>query len=84
MRKKYKADLTDTQWDEIQPFGMRNRKWLLQPTKQAVHKVRYKNFVLSKNFYRTSQSLEVEISQKITPLANDKSALGSGKNFCLA
>ena len=84
MKKKYKSDLTDKQWEEIQPFGMRNRKWLLQPTKQAVHKVRYKNFVLSKNFYRTSQSLEVEISQEITAYGGNKSALGSGKNFCLA
>ena len=29
MRKKYSTDLTDKQWEEIQPLlvGMRNRKW---------------------------------------------------------
>ena len=38
MRKKYSTDLTDKQWEEIQPLlvGMRNRKWSKRELLNAV------------------------------------------------
>ena len=36
MRKKYSTDLTDEQWEEIKPFGRRNRKWSKRELLDAV------------------------------------------------